>query len=90
MKRFLLIIFACIFISSAMIFNVSAEVSEYSDESSSGGEFVFSDDIFLEESSVIIFEEHPNKKLEWAYWIIGIGAIGLVVASAVVISKKRP
>lgn len=90
MKKFLLVIFACFFIFSAMMFNVSAEVSEYSDESSSGGEFVFSDDVFLEESSVIVFEEHPNKKLEWAYWVIGIGAIALVTASAVIISKKRP
>ena len=33
-------------------------------------------------------EEPPNKKIEWAYWLIGFGAIAAVVASAVVVSRK--
>lgn len=45
-------------------------------------------DVSDSEASAITLEEPPNKKLEWAYWLIGFGAIAAVAASAVVISKK--
>lgn len=41
-----------------------------------------------DESSAIVLEEPENKKLEWAYWLIGGGAIFAVVVFTVVVSKK--
>lgn len=70
-----------LFGSVAMAEEQSEASSEYSAEISEETEA-------SEESSIIVLEDHPNKKYNVAYWIIGFASIAGVVAAAVVISKK--
>lgn len=44
-----------------------------------------------DETSLVAYQSEGNeaKKLEWVYYVIGLGTVALVIGAAVIISKKR-
>ena len=44
-----------------------------------------------DETSAVSYQSEGTeaKKLEWLYYVIGIGTVSLVIGAAVIISKKR-